>query len=413
MLAVARGHVGNLCLSVNGTRCVDPNTECHEGVCVCAQGAFEKDGACVSKVELGGVCTMRDMCMSDSAYCRNGKCACFTGYRDTNGTCVPKIRLFGACSAGEVCLDQNAVCRNGSCRMTSSQKCGSSNFHTSTMTSPYQDVILVGTDEAILTRVAKIYTVPRGTLGRPCLFGDACADNSLQCTGGICHCRTGLKQVNGKCEPSDPGVTGVALFGSCSFVRVCQDPSAICWNGTCLCQTSYYDNNGTCRAKGGWNAPCLFGQFCTDGNQHCQSGRCRCRAAFIRQGNVCVRRSGLKQACTDALACNYDNAACLGGVCGCRQGYVEYRGVCGCLFSYVPGLECEKAERGHLHILDVRVKSDFGFHLMQVRCWLIMFIFAQSMAGVNRNDAMTHPCRTPDFTVNLVIEYPTLQEKFL
>ena len=85
----------------------------------------------------------------------------------------------------------------------------------------------------------------------------------------------------------------------------------------------------------------------------------------------------------------------------------------GCLFSSVPGLECEKAERGHLHILNVRVKSNFRFHLMPVRCWLIMFIFAQSMARVNRNDDMSHPCRTPDFTVNMVIEFPTLQEKFL
>ena len=37
---------------------------------------------------------------------------------------------------------------------------------------------------------------------------------------------------------------------------------------------------------------------------------------------------------------------------------------------------------------------------MPVRCWLIMFFIAQSMARVNRNDDITHPCRTPDFTVN-------------
>ena len=53
------------------------------------------------------------------------------------------------------------------------------------------------------------------------------------------------------------------------------------------------------------------------------------------------------------------------------------------------------------------------FHLMQVRCWLIMFFVARSMARVNRNDDLTHPCRTPDFILNLVVEFQTLQEKFL
>ena len=53
------------------------------------------------------------------------------------------------------------------------------------------------------------------------------------------------------------------------------------------------------------------------------------------------------------------------------------------------------------------------FHLMPVRCWLIVYFVAQSMARVNRNDDVTHPCRTPDFTLNLVVEFPTLQEKFL
>ena len=53
------------------------------------------------------------------------------------------------------------------------------------------------------------------------------------------------------------------------------------------------------------------------------------------------------------------------------------------------------------------------FHLLPVRCWLIMFFVAQSMARMNRNDEMMHLCRTPDFTVNLVVEFPTLQEKFL
>ena len=50
---------------------------------------------------------------------------------------------------------------------------------------------------------------------------------------------------------------------------------------------------------------------------------------------------------------------------------------------------------------------------MPVRCWLIVFFVAQSMARVNRNDDMAHPSRKPDFTVNLVVEFPTLQEKFL
>ena len=39
-----------------------------------------------------------------------------------------------------------------------------------------------------------------------------------------------------------------------------------------------------------------------------------------------------------------------------------------------------------------------------------MFVVAQSMAGVNRNDDITHPCRTPDFTVNLVVKIPTIQD---
>ena len=50
---------------------------------------------------------------------------------------------------------------------------------------------------------------------------------------------------------------------------------------------------------------------------------------------------------------------------------------------------------------------------MLVRCWLIVFFVAQLMARVNRNDDMTHPYRTPDFTMNLVVEFQILQEKFL
>ena len=49
------------------------------------------------------------------------------------------------------------------------------------------------------------------------------------------------------------------------------------------------------------------------------------------------------------------------------------------------------------------------FDLMPVRCRLIMFFVAQSMA-VNRNDNMIHPGRTPDFTVNLAVEFPKLEE---
>ena len=43
---------------------------------------------------------------------------------------------------------------------------------------------------------------------------------------------------------------------------------------------------------------------------------------------------------------------------------------------------------------------------MPVRSWSIMFFVAQSMARVNRTDDLTHPCRTPGFTVNLVVEFP-------
>ena len=49
---------------------------------------------------------------------------------------------------------------------------------------------------------------------------------------------------------------------------------------------------------------------------------------------------------------------------------------------------------------------------MPVRCWLVVFYVAQLMARMNRNVDMKHPCCTPDFTVHLVVEFPTLQEKF-
>ena len=42
---------------------------------------------------------------------------------------------------------------------------------------------------------------------------------------------------------------------------------------------------------------------------------------------------------------------------------------------------------------------------MPVRCWLIMCFVSKFMARVNKNDDMTHPCRTPDFTVDLVVEF--------
>ena len=47
----------------------------------------------VSKVALGGQCTMRDMCLSDAAYCRDGVCACFVGYSARNGTCGKDKRV--------------------------------------------------------------------------------------------------------------------------------------------------------------------------------------------------------------------------------------------------------------------------------------------------------------------------------
>ena len=75
----------------------------------------------------------------------------------------------------------------------------------------------------------------------------------------------------------------------------------------------------------------------------------------------------------------------------------------------VPGLECEKAERGHLYLVSsarrqsevicIRSRVREGrarssayirslseeqrFHLMPVHCWLIMFFVAQLMARVN------------------------------
>ena len=50
LFVASRGHFGVLCLSENVTRCIDPYTECHEGVCVCTDDAFEKNGACCTSV---------------------------------------------------------------------------------------------------------------------------------------------------------------------------------------------------------------------------------------------------------------------------------------------------------------------------------------------------------------------------
>ena len=52
-------------------------------------------------------------------------------------------------------------------------------------------------------------------------------------------------------------------------------------------------------------------------------------------------------------------------------------------------------------------------HLMPVCCWMVIFFIVQSMAKVKRKIEMTHPCRTADLTVNLMVKFPTLQEKFL
>ena len=40
-------------------------------------------------------------------------------------------------------------------------------------------------------------TVPRGGFGKPCLPGDTCADNLMQCAQGICTCRNGF-DANGE-----------------------------------------------------------------------------------------------------------------------------------------------------------------------------------------------------------------------
>ena len=50
LFVASRGHFGVICLSENVTRCIDPYTECHEGVCVCTDDAFEKNGTCGTSV---------------------------------------------------------------------------------------------------------------------------------------------------------------------------------------------------------------------------------------------------------------------------------------------------------------------------------------------------------------------------
>jgi hypothetical protein len=298
------------------------------GVCVCNQGSYFSNNACVVGVQCG----------ANSQLASNGSCACNQGFTNYGGVCsqCPPGALWS--SAASQCI---FVCGQNSAYSATAKACacnpGYGLLGSSCQTCPNNYFISNG--YCVTCPVNSVYNP--ATQSCSCLAGfftnqwgicaQLCGTNQVYNSATqACSCLQGLAKVNGACQICPAGSTPLPDGSACSACKV----NEVLVNGNCVCQQGYaYNSGNVCTSCTSLPNGFLVNGVCAvcPGSTVYNGNTCACPQGKVSQGSLCISQcqsDELLDSKGNCYTCG-NNQIISNGQCVCAPGYTKNScGVC-------------------------------------------------------------------------------------
>ncbi|XP_073816208.1 uncharacterized protein isoform X2 [Musca autumnalis] len=288
----------------NGKSCSGlPHSICSNGVCLCKQGYYPKNGKCFA--ELGEIAESTDECENEYDAVSK-KCICQKNYffeRNLRG-CRKPIQYHLSCTSNSQCSPFGAAY----CQPDIPRRCTCEEY-------------------AEYDALLEMCVYKQG-LGSECDSNDACPIEHTICSNRHCVCKDGFVQKDNQCVPG--------LGADCSNDDECGNIA----NATCEAITSSTEEQRkSCQCRKGFvhfKDECLkeaeeIEEECEETEQckpllaTCINRKCSCTDEQHFQHGRCEAKKGLGDACVRAGECfsekEPENVECRNSVCQCKIGY--------------------------------------------------------------------------------------------
>uniref|UniRef100_A0A1I7X0B8 EB domain-containing protein n=1 Tax=Heterorhabditis bacteriophora TaxID=37862 RepID=A0A1I7X0B8_HETBA len=237
------GDVGGACLNDIGRPCSIPNSECIEGVCLCANFHRFFNGSCIqldTVSTIGKQCRSGEECRGQGEFCSSfGICMCLSTHVELGMQCKPIVypEQFGCedsrqCSKGypgaECDASRKCVCPHGM------------HSHLQTCVTPSLLANLILSEDQLQRRYQNNHKYLHGNLNRRrlapisttsngiapdsiCSVDSDCAGHPLSYCDGVCKCIPGSLNAGSTCISGalqsagscPPGQTYITELGAC------------------------------------------------------------------------------------------------------------------------------------------------------------------------------------------------------
>ncbi|XP_045526995.1 tenascin-like [Pieris brassicae] len=313
-------------------RRTDNNTE---GTCECMEGNHYFLGRCWRSRDYRETCQRDEECITTPrdpyALKCDGVCVCADGYYERQrGECRKIGNAVGdGCVVNEDCHFPDAVCdiRHFNCTVRSDDRSDTLNLN---------ELVYFSTEETNALSDREVESVHNTT----CTNDSEC-DTPATCTFGACVCPTGFYRYNGTCY---------AELGTPSTPEQCDGILAVVIDGICSCPPNffYHENMRSCiRVSRRLTDSCMVDAHChTFGAQsRCGAPRepwglrsCECiteNAVWDQNRNICRLFAGVGEGCevdNDCLAGELQITCVKNeegqGFCSCPPHLTEFEGLC-------------------------------------------------------------------------------------
>lgn len=299
------------------------------GICVCNQGCYFLNNACVAGTP----------CSANSHRAADGSCVCDSGFTNYNGTCSKCPQGAFWSSSSSQCI---YVCGQNSAYSASAGACvcnsGFGQLNGACQACPQGYFISKG--YCVTCPVNSAYNSASGNCD--CISGfftnqwgicaQKCGTNEVYNSATqICSCVQGLGRVNGACQICPPGSTPTPDGSACSTCGT----NEVLVSGNCVCQQGYaYNSAGVCLACASLPNGFLVNGICAvcPGTMVYNGNTCACPLGKISQGSLCISQCQSDEVLDSKGNCFtcQNNQIISQGSCTCAPGYtLQGNGICG------------------------------------------------------------------------------------